>query len=71
MNCTYFDTCFVLHSSLELPYDMEKLEKKEKSKKKALKLQSLKGKWSTISAYRIKHQFSVFCHCCLFLFLSL
>lgn len=67
MNCTYFDTCFVLHSSLELPYDMEKLEKKEKSKKKALKLQSLKGKWTTISAYRIKHQFSAFCHCCLFL----
>lgn len=63
MNCTYFDTCFVLHSSLELPYDMEKLEKKEKSKKKALKLQSLKGKWTTISAYRIKHQFSAFCHC--------
>ncbi|XP_061164811.1 transmembrane protein 131-like isoform X1 [Saccostrea echinata] len=29
--------------SLELPYDMEKLEKKEKSKKKALKLQNLKG----------------------------
>ncbi|XP_048778429.1 transmembrane protein 131-like isoform X3 [Ostrea edulis] len=29
--------------SLELPYDMEKLEKKEKSKKKAFKLQTLKG----------------------------
>lgn len=31
------------YSSLELPYDMEKLEKKEKSKKKAFKLQTLKG----------------------------
>jgi hypothetical protein len=32
----------IIHSSLELPYDMEKLEKKEKSKKKATK-HTLKG----------------------------
>lgn len=55
MKCIYYETCFVLRSSLELPYDMEKLEKKEKSKKKALKLQSLKGKRTTISAKRIIH----------------
>lgn len=37
MNCIYFDICFVLYSFLELSYDMEKLEKKEKFKKKVLK----------------------------------
>ena len=57
-----------LNSSLELPYAMDNLEKKEKSKKKALKLHSLKGNFTCCGCYpnqrRERYKLSVFISPC-------
>ena len=58
----------LINSSLELPYAMDNLEKKEKSKKKALKLQSLKGNFTCCGCYpnqlRERYKLSVFISPC-------
>lgn len=58
----------LVNSSLELPYAMDNLEKKEKSKKKALKLHSLKGNFTCCGCYpnqrRERYKLSVFISPC-------